>query len=402
MDIITYTLRAGQPHSDRYYTDISDFTDDILAAAGRELGSLVRAFQDFLRETGRENPRSDPEYVFELLTLGVLWRVYGHHALQLGRLPQRAMTGLARWRKSGGFAKSVADIARGALGTIFLSRNGKDATEAPVLILSHLGRLLDWLAATGEFEQEVNRLRAWEAFLSDLPPKAAHAHLDAFLDFANDFVDHSEAALGTYTPNVERFLKETHPKYRWREDMIFCGRQRVEYHLNMVGTEIMNRAFREMFLATGQKVVLVPPCMRKRAPGECEARPSPLGDQCAGCEPGCHIHHVTKLGEKHGFAVFMLPRELAALSPGKSTQSGMKGMGIVGVSCPLTNPQGGWKTRDMDLPAQGLLLDYCGCSWHWHLDRGIPTNINLRELMVVLGLVEPEARDREQVELALR
>ncbi|MBN1304969.1 MAG: hypothetical protein JXA13_11090 [Anaerolineales bacterium] len=60
--------------------------------------------------------------------------------------------------------------------------------------------------------------------------------------------------------------------------------------------------------------------------------------------------------------------------------------GIVGISCPLTNVSGGWETKTMGLPAQGLLLDYCGCPWHWELDsQGFPTAINLRQLLKLIG-----------------
>jgi hypothetical protein len=61
-------------------------------------------------------------------------------------------------------------------------------------------------------------------------------------------------------------------------------------------------------------------------------------------------------------------------------------MGVVGVSCPLTNVAGGWETRDLGVPAQGLLLDYCGCPYHWHLDKGIPTDINFEELLRIVGI----------------
>jgi len=64
--------------------------------------------------------------------------------------------------------------------------------------------------------------------------------------FSAWFEARSEAALGRYTPQVEHYLTEIRPHYRWREDVIFCGRRRVEYHLNMVGTETLNRVFRQV------------------------------------------------------------------------------------------------------------------------------------------------------------
>jgi hypothetical protein len=382
MNTITYALRADELRSDRYYEDIKAFTDEVIDHAEQLLGAPVTAFQAWV--TTCEEPRTDPEYLYELLALGVFWQVYAPRALKLGRPSQRVLSALARWRQRDSAIQPIIDTVRGALATIFLARNGHMPLIPAVPTPAHLDRLLDWLAASGEFEQEVERLRAWHAFLAEQPPDDTHRYLAALLAFTDWFARRSLDVLGRYTPQVETFLAETYPGYRWREDVIFCGRQRIEYHLCMVGTEIMNRAFRAAFNATGQKIVLVPPCMRARPADECQARETPFGAQCAACEPRCRVHQVTKLGEKHGFAVFMLPKELASLSPGAGSRAALAGLGIVGVSCPLTNPQGGWKTRTLGIHAQGLLLDYCGCSWHWHPDGGIPTDINFHELLRLL------------------
>ena len=399
MNTITYSLRADEPRSDRYYRDIAAFTDEVIDRAEQPLGALVTAFRTWV--TAREEPRTRPEYLYELLALGVFWQVYAHRALNLGRSPQRVLSTLSRWRHEESVFQPIIDAARGALATILLTRNGHMPQTPAVPTPDHLERLLDWLAASGEFEQEVERLHPWHVFLTEQPPAETQRHLTALLVFTDWFARRSLEVLGRYTPQVETFLAETHPGYRWREDVIFCGRQRVEYHLCMVGTEIMNRAFRAAFDATGQKIVLVPPCMRARPADECQARETPFGAQCAACEPRCHVHQVTKLGEKHGFAVFMLPDELASLSPGAGSRAALAELGIVGVSCPLTNPQGGWKTRALGIPAQGLLLDYCGCSWHWHLDGGIPTDINFHHLLRLLeGTGESQKPLKEKSEYA--
>ena len=41
--------------------------------------------------------------------------------------------------------------------------------------------------------------------------------------------------------------------------------------------------------------------------------------------------------------------------------------------------------RQIDVPVQGVLLDYCGCQWHWGLEDHFPTDINLKQLMETLG-----------------
>jgi hypothetical protein len=360
----------------------------VVEEVDRALGSLVDACGPSTA------PRTRPEFLYELLVLGVLWQVYAERAIHLPTAPQRVLSRLGRWRQRAGFARPVIDALRGALATLFLARNGHSRDHPALLTPDHLGRLLDWLDATGDFDQEVERLRGWHRFLSDLPEDESRRHLADIATLAKWFDRRSLEVLGCYTAQVETFLAEKLPHYRWREDVIFCGRQRVEYHLGMVGTAIMNRAFRSDFLATGQKIVLVPPCMRAHLAEQCQAQATPFGARCAGCEPGCHVHQATRLGEKRGFQVFMLPDELSSLSPGAGSREALAGLGIVGVSCALTNAQGGWKTRDLGIPAQGLLLDYCGCSWHWNPEGGIPTDLNFHHLLRVLDLAPEQVSEK--------
>ena len=179
------------------------------------------------------------------------------------------------------------------------------------------------------------------------------------------------AVLGDYTPNVEKFIAERGADYFWREDVVMVAQRRVEYHLNMVGMEIINRTVRVEFLATDAKVVLVPPCLRIKQ-DDCEAYETPYGDHCNACEPGCRVHQITQLGKKHGFEVFFLPDRLGKLGNGESDASSKAKLGVVGVACPLTIMSGGWQTKDLGVPTMGLPLDHCGCPWHWdrHLFQG--------------------------------
>ncbi len=386
MEIITYSLRNGRKQSDRYYQDVATFTDRVLAEAESQLAKLATKFQAHVQQTGHEAPRSCPEYIFELLTLGVLWRVYISKALGLSKMLQWPLARLSRLRERGGTIKPLADMLRGILSRPLLSiskRHADGEEQSPSLI--HLKKLLDWLEASGDFKQESRRLRAWQAFFAKHPRKEAAKSLLSVISFADWFEKRSVAALGCYTPEVEHFLTATHPGYRWREDFIFCGRQRVEYHLNMVGTEILNRSFQEAFFATTKKAVLAPPCMRAKPDGQCQAQSTSLGALCAGCTPGCRIHQLSKLGEKRGFAVLILPEDLSVFPDGRAAVAEGTAMGVVGISCVLTNAPGGWETKALGVPAQGVLLDYCGCSWHWHKE-GIPTDINLHQLLKVLGI----------------
>jgi hypothetical protein len=384
-EIITYSLRAGEKISDQYYKDIAIFTGQVLAEADQRAYSIVEDFQGYIQQSGREPLRSRAEYIFEYLTLGVLWNTYTGNAVDSNGWPQRLLTSLAELRKRNEYLKPGVDFIRGILATLFLFRQGNGAHETSPLKLENLDQLLSWLAATGDFIEEVKRLQTWREFLAAQKHDDVARTLGKATALADWFKTQSLEALGCYTPNVEEFLVKTHPAYRWREDVIFCGRQRIEYHLNMVGTEVMNRAFRDQFLETERKIVFVPPCMRAKPEGECKAQPSPFGEHCAACTLGCRVHQVTKLGEKHGFDVFIIPDEISVVSDKKMKTPNDDKLGLVGISCPLTNMTGGWETRRLGIPAQGVILDYCGCPWHWHKD-GIPTDINFNQLLQVIGI----------------
>jgi hypothetical protein len=383
-EVITYSLRNDQRHSDQYYQDIVAFRDRVLAEMQSRTGGLIDAFQAFIQSSGREELRSGAEYSFELLTLGVLWTVYASSAADLAIAPANALSRLAKMRKQSESLKPAIDWLRGVLISLFLFsvERGDGAPSEPDL--GQLNLLLKWLEASGDFDEEIKRLKAWREFLISQPFIKAQEYLTTAIDLAAWFEQESLVALGGYTSRVETFLAEKYPAYRWREDAVFCGRRRVEYHLNMLGTEILNQALRDEFLRTQRKVVLLPPCMRAKQDG-CQARPTPLGELCADCTPGCRVHQVTKLGEKHGFDVLIMPHELSVFSNGKIKPTANGALGVVGVSCPLTNVAGGWETKDLGVPAQGVLLDYCGCPWHWH-PQGIPTDINFGHLLRVLAV----------------
>ena len=383
-EIVTYSLRNGRNSSTQFYEDLATFTDTFIAEAETQIGPTVNAFQTYLDESKHEAPRTFAEYAFELLTLGTLWTIYAGEAVGRSQIIENILVNLVKLRKKHRFLKPGIDVIRGTLHFLFLgSKKHKQTAIKPTI--ENFDQLLHWMAATGDFKEEAKRLQAWRDFLAAQTPQDAQTHLQKALSFAEWFETNSLAVLGDYTPHVDQFLTETHPGYRLREDSIFCGRQRVEYHMNMVGAEILNRSFRKDFLNTKRKVVLLPPCMKARQDGSCEAKMTPMGEVCSACEPGCRVHQITQLGKKQGFNVIMIPHELNVLSNGNSPLKQDEPLGIVGVSCPLTNVTGGWETKRLGIPAQGVMLDYCGCNWHWHLAEGIPTDINFKQLQTVLG-----------------
>jgi hypothetical protein len=370
--IITYSLKPDTSDSDGYYRTISAFEDTWMAQTRPEVLDLLTGFHGFRQSRG-EADRSDEEYLFELLALGVHLREHGGEASRMPGWVEYLLQGLVSIQNRYPRTEALVKVLRGFLSWFAEQIPGRASREDIV------GRMMAWLGANDEIAKE-KRFGEWHAYFVAMGKPFTQTALARCLALAEEFAVTSREALGKYTENVERFLGEEAPKHRLRYDARLLSRSRVEYHLGMLGTGILNRAYRQRFLATGRKMVILPPCMCAPVK-ECKAVETPFGATCQACTPSCRVNQITKLGEKRGFSVTMIPDDVKVFGSGKDIGS----IGLVGVSCALTNWNGGWDAGALGIPAQGLLLDYVGCKFHWDKE-GIPTDTNLKRLQEILGV----------------
>ena len=424
MEIITYSLKGNQKNSDGYYKEIKSFTDEVLS----EFESLRNSqkFKEFLehktksfvsyvsqpeklkifpcfetmvisdinlyiKENDADKIRTHDEYIFEFLMLGTFWRVYSTRAANLDKNQQKILEGLVKERYQNEPAKETIDIIRGMLMKPFLL---SEDSNTPDLTISNLKKLLAYLNAAGDFNQELKRLEIWKNFLETKTPEIISKYLASAFLFADWFEYRSKIALGQYTANVNKFLAEKHHEHLFQEDVIFCGRREVEYHLNMVGAEVMNKAFRKEFERRPRKALLLPSCMKSALRGKCLAHDTDLGLKCIRCSKNCNVKCLSDIGDEYGFEVYIVSHESSAFS--KSTKEDRDELGIVGVACVSNLIAGGWKAESLGIPAQCVLLDYSSCKNHWD-SNGFPTSINLNQLMKLLNIEKLKTNDIKPV-----
>lgn len=396
---LVYSLCNGREDSNRYYEHIASYGDRVILQMNKDTPHIVKDFMDFLQVNHIEPLREELEYSLEVLILGVLWRCYISRAVALHPWEGVVLTKLSKLRKRQVLKKPV-DSLRGILGTLYLSDHSNlRFVEWNLLLGRNMRRgfllskenesdikgnfqnaikLIDWLEATGEFNYEVKRLKNWLRFLKYKSEDQVISIISKALELAKWFEHSSEAAIDRYTQGVEAFRQKVDKEYKWREDFIFCGRKRLEYHLNMAGAEILNRAYRQEFLKTKKKLVLLPSCMRIHQ-DKCRAFQGDTGYQCGGCNSQCPINRYTKLGQELGFQVYIIYHQSEAF---KNANIKEGTIGIIGVTCALNLIAGGFNAKDLGFVPQCVLLDYCGCRDHWTRD-GIVTCINKEQFLKV-------------------
>ena len=379
MRTITYNLRPGQEHSDAYYQHINRFASQVYQFTEDQLGHLITGITSFTISHKPETLRSRAEYAVELLTLGMTWDRYLGASQQTPAYITELLKHLYRLRNENAALKPRVDDLRGTLNAEYMIPfiGIKAANKEPNAV--NFDRLMNWLAATGEFKDEVKRMRIWFQFFTSNTEYYTIADLERIAFVFNWFRTTSKQELGIYTTGLGTFLQTDYKSYGNREDVIFCGKEEVEYHLNMVGSEIMNRGFAASYHATTRKTLLVPGCLRPANGENCQSNQKGTDISCTHCNPECRIHHLNMLGKQHGFNVFIVPHSSTFTQWLKRWENSTE-TGLIAVACLLNLVPGGYEMRELNIPAQCLLLDFCGCRKHWDAE-GIPTEINENRLL---------------------
>jgi len=378
-----YNLRLSSSCSDDYYVASARFTDLLLDEVEMGAGVLLDRYSRHVQEFLRENPRSRGEYALDLLVLGMVFRRY---LVAAESTPGWAveLTREFQWlRRRSATLRPIADFARTVLGTLFFTPKSNQRTGTRAPSLDQLPRLIEWLSASGEFTQEAMRLNNWRSCLATLRPEESARWLAECLELFDWFAHESESALGAYTVGVSKFLAKDSVRHRCREDRILCGRDAAEYHLAMVGAEIMNRGMQSQFQRTTRRIVLVPACMRAEHAAKCGGQITGLDLTCTGCNPDCHVNRISHRMRSLGATVYLVPHS-SGFRPWLARWQGKPDVGVTAVACLADILSGGYEVRSRRIAAQCVLLDYPGCQKHWSR-KGVQTDLNEDRLVQIVS-----------------
>lgn len=380
MGKITYFLCESNESSTEFYKKNLNFSKKVLNKLEGNFSNDINDYMNYINKNNMEQLRSKSEYLLEILMIGVFWKEHVNKAISLSKIPRNILIKLSTLREKESI-KKIVDINRGLLEYLFLNRRSNDKVK---ISLENYKKLVNYLKACGDYKEEAKRLEVWISYFFSLNKNKVDKILTSYLEFAKYFEDISQEVLGIYTKNVNLFLKNIDKKYKYREDFLFCSRKEVEYHLNMVGAQIMNEAYRKEFLKTKEKRLLLPSCMRIKDEKNCKAIKTEEGYICNSCSKNCNVNKYDKLGKKYNFQVYIIPHE-SSISVKNKIKDGH--IGIIGVACVLNLISGGLKAKNLGFVPQCVFLDYCGCKDHWH-DKGIITDINMSYLLYSLGIEE--------------
>jgi len=376
MKFLTYNLANNQCNSDKFYETVSKLTDEITVDLKIIFLETTLRYSQFVENKNIEKLRKPDEYLLELLMLGVLWNTYYQHSQAFPSMMRNFFVSLHSLRNNKKYLKPTIDKLRGLLMHFILKRK----SEQPIDYNLHkLSQLIAWLEATCDFKEESIRLKNWLLFFQTLNFEECKVILQQTFVYAQIFTSKTHSKLNTYTSEVQFFLKDE-KTYKFREDAIFCKRKEVEYHLNMIGAEILNRAFEKEFNEKPHKIVLLPACMRNA--NDCKAVRKGEYLFCAICRKNCNIGLITSNLQMKQIETVIIPHSSEFTRWLKQWENS-KTTALVGVACVLNLLTGGYEMRKLNIASQCVFLDYCSCKNHWLLEN-VYTNLNINRLIKII------------------
>lgn len=379
--IVTYDLRLGEKQSQKYYEDVRSVAQVINQRLNERFKAVLNDYGHYIEQLKIEKRRKPEEYGLELLVIGVLWQCYSGPAQCLKPYQAKLLIRVNQKRVNTHYLKRIYSDLKGRLIKKYIKHISEENNKSmPMTQYEILEKWIDYLRATGEFDEEVDRLFNWMAFLKE---RADWQRImqDAIIE-ATHFYQLAHAKLSIYLPHVTDFIRESTRTHEGKEDFIFVQRRAIEYYLNMVGAEILNEALKEQFKHTKKRYIFLPSCMAYHSKQKCRRKKSSKGFICQGCTKVCPIQLTTSIGKKYHAKTIIVEHGSALYKTKVASDDGARG--VIGVACTLNLLSGGWKAIKLGYVPQCVLLDWCGCKQHWHKE-GLVTDINRERLVALLS-----------------
>lgn len=366
MDIFTYNLKGKSIKSDTYYEKlkaVSNRMKNLLFDYGK---IYLEEFMIYVVKNNVEDLRTKDEYAIEFLMIGSMLKDYRKYIKKLNKGTLGVFKILNKLRKSKSLNRNVDKIKGYLISNILMrevNENDNDNYDINILI--------NWMEASGDFKEEVYRMKVWGTFLEDKDEEYKKKFFNKSLNIAESMCNICDGKIGLYIRQLDAFLKKAKNKYKNREDLIYCTKGKVQYYFNMVSAQIMNEVYSEQFLRCKEKNIFAPRCMRQ-VKNQCKSVEEEYGLKCKGCSDNCNINKLNNLIEKRDIDVYIIPHETII---NKIEIKDKNKIGVIGIACISNIMAGGWKALRLGFIPQCVLLDYSGCGKHW-LDKEKMTEIN--------------------------
>ncbi|NLF42195.1 MAG: DUF116 domain-containing protein [Bacteroidales bacterium] len=388
----TYNLNpTSEAKATDFYADLEITTGVISQLASKMFLEPVSEYKDYVLLKTKEKLKSNEEYFLELIMAGLFIKNHLRYSKATARWKTYLLSSLFNARRRYPKLKKNIDSFRGRYAMPLLAQ--KTSFSANDVNMPDFSGLLNWLYATGEYTHEVKVLRHWERYLKSIGHEKSTVLLQKCEHFSRFFESYASLMLSRYTSKVNDFIPIAQKTYRRREDYFLATKPESEYHLNMLGAAILNKALFKKFSQTGNRIFVAPACMRSFDAQNCQGISENSATRCVSCNPMCKLGNTAKKLADFNIKTYIVPHT-SDLSNFLAQWAQQDNTGIIATACTLNLIGGGYEVMAHNIPSQCIFLNFCGCKNHWD-SSGITTTIDMEQLLnIVSGQPSTNIKDK--------
>ena len=207
----------------------------------------------------------------------------------------------------------------------------------------------------------------------------------------DNFIDLGRSHLTPYLGRLDEYLTQLPESGSSdRDDIDFLSTPPEKYIRNLLCVSVLNRIYRDEFLKTDRKMIVLPECLKDYGPDTCCRIKRKNFAECTQCLPDCHVNIVDESFVNRKTEMILEPDDTDLMAADLRQKHGT--VGIVGVACVLTLAPGFKDTLKYKHPTQGVFLNYSSCKYHWAPKSPYNTRFSLARLAHVLDRIPPEQK----------
>ena len=159
---------------------------------------------------------------------------------------------------------------------------------------------------------------------------------------------------------VGKFARTIAKKFRISEITGIPVQDAITVVEDLIDVYVRNLAYKDKLSKARRKALLLPHCSRKYMDSRCKAKFDPEFStyKCAHCSKDCLINKATRIGEKEGYDVYILPGGSCIRKIFEKKKYDI----VVGVACCEEIKLGSKFLDDLGIPSLGVPLTKNGCS----------------------------------------
>ncbi|MCP4566295.1 MAG: DUF116 domain-containing protein [FCB group bacterium] len=179
----------------------------------------------------------------------------------------------------------------------------------------------------------------------------------------SSFLHTGQLELAPYITGVNEFISKVRKDPNSKADSLRLKPPEV-YCRNMLAVGVLNRLNRELFLQTTKRVIVLPDCLKNYGEWTCCKADTGIATECTQCTDECLVFESVERFADENTAIVLEPDDLKKYLSGIK-EAAPSDVGVIGVACALTLLSGFQRTLDLQMPTQGVFLNYSSCAHHW-------------------------------------